>query len=129
MGLQYDNIDSAPSTNAQMSSLQSFTTGPVWSGYQAAPLLSKIGATCPVGSIVVDVDVTRFSQPWYSYITAGSFVAQSNIAVSLANMFSPSRLIIATDGGSAVSPGTPVGKLYVSYTIELIEPEAATVNL
>lgn len=99
MGLQYDNVDATPTSVTQMSALQSYTTGPVWNGFQAGPLLSGFSAPCPDGSIVVNVDVTRFERPWYSYITQASFATQNTIAISLANMFSPARIIFAaTDG-------------------------------
>lgn len=127
IGLQYDNVDATPTSVAQMSALQSYTTGPAWSGYQAAALLSKPNAPCPPGSLVVDVDVARFEKPWYSYISQTQFATQNAVAISLANLFSPARLIFATTDGTATA--VSCGRLYAQYMVELIEPEAAASNL
>lgn len=127
MGLQYDNVDAAPSTVATISALSEYTTGPVWNGFEAASALSRFKSGVPGGSVCVCVDVTRAARPWYPYITQASFQAQANIAVSLSNEFSPARLIILTSDGPVVA--VSAGRVYAQYEIELIEPIAASTNL
>jgi len=125
MALQYDNLDSTPTTDNQMSSLNSFITGPVWSGFEGASCLITDGSV-PAGAIAVCVDVTRFEKPWYSYVTSASFTAAAGVSLIVANAVSPGRLVWSTDLGPASS--VAAGRIYVRYHIELIEAEAASLN-
>jgi len=127
MGLQYDNLDTNPASVTAMSSLAKYTVAPVWSGFQVAPVLSSFGAELPEGSVVVDVDVTKFEKAWYSYVTSAAFTAQSTIAASLGTTLSPARLVIATSDGSGGAINA--GRLIVQYIIELIEPTTPTNNV
>lgn len=122
-------MDATPTTAAQMSALQRYTTGPVWNGYQVAGVMSNCYAKLPDGSIAVDVDCTKFEKPWYSYVDAATFNVQSAASLPTANIFSPARLIVAGDSGTTATPGVVVGRLYASYVIELVQPEASAVNL
>lgn len=126
MGLQYDTLDTSPTTVAQMSALSKYTTGPIWNGYQAAPALSSCRSPIPVGAMVVEVDVNRFSKPWYPYITQTGYTAQTATFPSLGDIFVPAKLIMmSSDGNAALT----VGRVYVQYEIELIEPEPAAMNV
>lgn len=129
MGLQYDNIDSTPTSVSQIAALQSYSGGPIWTGSECSQVLNNPKAIPPPGCVSVDLDVNRLQNPWYPYIEQASFTAQAGISLATANLFSPARLIFATSNGTAASPGTPVGNLMVNYEIELIEPCAAANNL
>lgn len=127
MGLQYDSVDSAPTTVTGISATYRYTSGPVWSGFQVASVLSYPERAPPPEAICCDVDVTRLSLPWYPYITSANFTQQGQIAISTQNSYSPGRLVIVTADGPATS--VAAGRLYAQYSVELIEPVPASQNL
>lgn len=126
MGLQYDSVDSAPTTVTGISATYRYTSGPVWSGFQVASVLSNPDRTPPPEAICCDVDVTRFSLPWYPYITSTNFTQQGLIAISTQNTYSPGRLVLVTADGPSTS--VAAGRLYAQYSVELIEPVASSQN-
>lgn len=126
MGLQYDNVDTAPTSATQMSSMQSFITGPVWSGAEGGKSLASINTPIPESAIFVEVDCQRFSRPWYPYATTATITAQTAIAASLGNEYIPARCVVA--GGDGAGAAVNVGAIYAQYLIELIEPQDPSLN-
>lgn len=123
LGLMYDVTDRAPRLINDMSSLEGFTTGPVWSGSAGAGAIASPQSKIPSDAIAVDVDTTRFKNPWYPW-TAENTVARM-LALDfpqnyIANDAVPFSVRVLTDGSQTTT--TKVGELYVVYTIELIEP-------
>ena len=128
MGFLYDQSDSTPATVAEMAALRGYTTGPVWSGSEAAVMLSDVSRACPPGAICASLDVTKLSKPWYSYVTSTTLTTSITLDPSLGNIYVPARLVILTADGSATD-AVSVGRLYVQYEVELIERIVASDNL
>ena len=127
MGLTYDQYDTVPTNATEMCNLQGYTTGPVWSGAEASTALQNANVMCPPGAICCEVDVSRFTQAWYNYITSVSFTSATTVNVAIGNMYSPVRLVCLTDEGPATAVNA--GKILVQYEIELIEPVTSALNL
>lgn len=127
LGLQYDSLDTAPSTVQAISASYAYTTGPCWSGYQASSALSDFDTSIPEDAIAVEVDVTRFSLSWYPFTTLTAFTAQGTTLLSAQNSYAPGRLVFVTADGTSSTP-IQIGRLYSQYEIEFIEPIAANLN-
>nr|UHS71665.1 MAG: putative coat protein P3 [Sobemovirus sp.] len=126
MGLQYDSMDSAPTNVNAISATYRYTSGPVWSGFQAASVLSHPERAPPPEAICCEVDVTRLTLPWYPYVTQTNFTQQGLVAISTQNSYAPGRLVLVMADGPTTS--VAAGRLYAQYSIELIEPVASSQN-
>nr|UHS71673.1 MAG: putative coat protein P3 [Sobemovirus sp.] len=123
MGVAYDTNDVAGITTlAQISSLQGYTTGALWSGSAGAECLTSPRASCPPGAIVSVVDVKRLEKPYYSYRPSGGVPA----AFDLANTVVPATLVVMVDGTAAAN--TTIGHLHWVYTIQCLEPVPTASN-
>jgi len=121
MGLQYQYTETAPTTIIQAAAYYRSVTSPVWAGYEGAPLLFDSQFKPPMaGAVALDVDVARFSQPWYPV----SFATQSGVD---ADQFVPVSLVISSSGGPTSS--TLVGYVHDVYLVELIEPVPSALNV
>jgi hypothetical protein len=116
--VSYDRSDSAPTTLAGVSASDTATSGPTWmgGGINADKAFRKdLGVD---EMIFVDVDVSRFSQPWY-YVRQQAAVSDSSV---------PAIIYWGQDG--FVTPNAPsTGNWFVSYIIDLLEPVLPASNL
>ncbi len=126
IGLQYDITDALPTTVSQMSMLDRYVTGPVWSGYQVAPALQRFGMALPPGSLAVDVPTGQFAKKWYPVASASQITSQTTISSALGNEFVPVRAIVGSADGP--SSGVAAGRIYLQYDVEFIEPDAPATN-
>jgi hypothetical protein len=123
---QYDSWDTAPSNVFQISAMSHYTTGPVWSGFQAAPCLSHYEGKCPEGSIVADLDISRNDKRYYPFVTLADYNTLVAATIQLGNMYSPAKLQVLTADGTATV--TACGRLYVMYEVEVFEPLIPNLN-
>lgn len=124
MGFLYDSTDSTPSSVGQMSSLQGYTTGPVWGGSEGAKALS--GGAIPPGAISVRLDVSRTAEKWFPYVSSTELATELAVSSALGNTRVPAQLVVATADGPSTS--VTAGRLYTRYEIELIEPKASALE-
>lgn len=121
MGFLYDYADIVPTTVTAMSSLFRYSSGPVWSGTQVSSALKSARAPVAPGAIVSELDVSRLDKPWYSYITPANLTTLVTTNASLGSMYVPARLVVLTADGSSTT-STSIGRIYMQYEIEVIEP-------
>nr|URD27598.1 coat protein [Pistacia sobemo-like virus] len=129
MGYLYDTSDNAPSSLTEISNLDGYSTGPVWSGSVGA--LSLKGDRDYSGSIVSKADTARTSLIWYPFTVQSRIEDAMKVDVVLGNSYSPFSIIIGTAGGENPAEGEDpavVGGLYIVYEVELIEPIAPVLH-
>jgi len=129
MALQYDEPDANPSTLIQMSSQYGFVSAPYWGGGGGAFLLNRREVNSTPESVVCRVDVNKFTEPWYRYITASALATLSGAGATgpaTSNIYIPAILVYSTVGGTATPVGA--GQIYVRYDIDLIEPISSALN-
>jgi hypothetical protein len=138
--LQYDHLDSAPSSLAQVATSDTSSIGPVWFG--GAVNQEKAFDTTLNGdaNVYIDVDVSRFNTEWF-YVRASSAGVSPSSGGSLGGVipagltFSqgsysdseaiPGRIYYGTSGVTGANPGY----LYASYIVEFIEPVDPSLNI
>lgn len=123
MCLRYDESDSTPTSTAQLSVMQGYTTGAIWAGSSGGGLLHSCRSPVPSDAICTTVDTKKFEKPWYRFRVASSIPSDTDVASALI----PATLVVATEGGTATTP-VVVGHIHWSYEIELIEPCAPALN-
>jgi hypothetical protein len=74
-------------------------------------------------AITLDIDCNRFEKPRYNYVATTQFNSYSNPEK---DSVTPILLCLATQGSTAAV--TIAGRVWISYTIELIDPIPAGVN-
>lgn len=123
MGVVYDTSD-VPSvtTLAQISSLQGYATGALWSGRAGAMCLAGSKAACPPDAIVTTVDVNRLEKEYYSFRQSTGVPATADLAINVV----PATLIVAIDGTATTN--NTIGHLHWVYTIQCLEPISAGSN-
>lgn len=126
LSLGYDFNDTVPTLNTAQQAYRSVSTPP-WGGFEGTMLMNSPQAKPGAGSVVVDVDTSRFGSG--SALTYYRFVNQTTFGAANANdknIYCPAYLDYSTFGGPAVQ--ATFGNIYWEYCIELIEPIAASVN-
>jgi len=139
--MQYDSPDSPPADLAGVSASESSVIGNSWYG---GPINSEIAFSKKLtirDNVFIDVDVSRFSQPWY-YIRSTSGHTLNVAALS----GTPTGGIgsLALTGGTTyeyttrpgviyfgtnnVTNAVVAGNLYMSYVLELSEPILGSLN-
>jgi len=127
MGFQYDMADSLPVSVNQLSNLRGYVSGQVWSGSSGLCYVNGTKCLDTGSAISTTLDVSKLGKKWYPFKTSSDYTAAVGVNVNIATPLVPARLVIAMlDGSSATAVST--GRLYVSYTICLIEPTASAIN-
>lgn len=120
MALGYDNQDATGSSILNVQSMYNSVSAPSWGGADGAGALT--GDTFPAitpTTVAMDVDVTRFSLPWYPY----SPTIPSGVD---ANQNVPCYVYLASTGGPATA--TAIGSVFCKFEIEFIEPIPVALN-
>lgn len=134
--IQYDALDSAPTTLAAVLQSEDSCSGPAWFGGVVSTEKAFDRRLSADSNIFVDADCSRLNMPWY-YVR--SSVADTGVALGGTI---PGGLTLGgntTDGTSipcrvfygnnAVTSSTVPGELYVAYEVELVGPIASADNL
>nr|WRQ65410.1 structural protein [Tolivirales sp.] len=117
----YDTGDAVPTTIQQAQQSFRAVSFPVWGGANGCDEPNRPSfASPPVGSAIVDLDVKRFNQAWYSYNPSTNPVT----AGATRNTYVPCFMDLSTGAGSVL----PVGIVMAKYQIEFIEPVAFGLN-
>ena len=127
MGFQYDMADTVPVSVNQLSNLRGYVSGQVWSGSSGLCFINGTRCTDTSSAISTTLDVGRFGKKWYPYKTSSDYTTAVAVDVNLATPLVPARLVIAMLDGSSTT-AVSVGRLYVTYTIHMIEPTASALN-
>lgn len=109
----YDFQDAGGATFVQVAQMKNGISFPPWGG----------GPEAGKDAVVIDVDVKDFDKPRYNYITVASFNALTS---SDKNNYSPVNLATATQGSTAAV--SIAGRIWVDYTIRLIDPIPSAIN-
>lgn len=138
--LQYDYLDSAPTTLAQVATSDTSSIGPVWFGGAVNQEKAFDMSLNGDANVYIDVDVTKFPSDWYFVRTAATGINPSSggtlggvIPAGLTftqGSYSdvdaiPGRIYYGTSGVTGANPGY----LYASYIVEFIEPVDPTLNI
>lgn len=125
MGYLYDLSDSTPTNSSEISTLDGYVSGPIWAGAEGHQILS--GKRNLAAGIASAADVSRVTMPWYPYCKSERITSAINVDPVLGNSYCPFSIVIATGGGEgeAASSG---GNLYMSYTLEMVEPMASKLH-
>ena len=127
MGFQYDMADTLPVSVNQLSNLRGYVSGQVWSGSSGLCYINGTRCLDTANAITTTLDVGQLGKKWYPFKTSTDFTTAVGVNVNIATPLVPARLVIAMlDGSSSTAVST--GRLYVSYTIQLIEPTALALN-
>ncbi|AAQ19971.1 capsid protein [Southern bean mosaic virus] len=127
MGFQYDMADTLPVSVNQLSNLRGYVSGQVWSGSSGLCYINGTRCSDTANAITTTLDVAKLGKKWYPFKTSTDFTAAVGVIVNIATPLVPARLVIAMlDGSSSTAVST--GRLYVSYTVQLIEPTALALN-
>nr|1X36_A Chain A, Coat protein [Sesbania mosaic virus] len=127
MGFQYDMADTVPVSVNQLSNLRGYVSGQVWSG--SAGLCFINGTRCSDTSTAISttLDVSKLGKKWYPYKTSADYATAVGVDVNIATPLVPARLVIALLDGSS-STAVAAGRIYCTYTIQMIEPTASALN-
>jgi len=127
MGFQYDMADTLPVSVNQLSDLRGYVTGQVWSG--ASGLCYINGTKCLDTSTAISttLDVSKLGKKWYPYKTSSDYTTAVGVNINFGTPLVPARLVIGMLDGSSTT-AVSVGRLYVTYTVHLIEPTASALN-
>lgn len=123
MALQYDGNDTLASTPEELSVMNGHAGGPLWSGTAGCKL---VGASItnenskPPQAIATVVDVNKFPKRWYNYTS-------QNLTGDSITIYCPCDLQYGVTAGVTPAAGG-IGRLWISYEIELIEPIPAGLN-
>ena len=128
MGFQYDMADTLPVSVNQLSNLKGYVTGPVWEGQSGLCFVNNSKCSDTSRAITIALDTNEVSEKRYPFKTATDYTTAVGVNANIGNILVPARLVIAMEGGSS-STAVNTGRLYASYTIRLIEPIAAALNL
>nr|QDH87102.1 MAG: hypothetical protein H4Rhizo433487_000002 [Riboviria sp.] len=137
----YDPKDIAPASLAQVAASESSVIGNSWYGGPINPDSAFSKGLTLRDNIYLDVDCTRFTQPWY-YVrandnatsntvtligtaTGGNGTLAINSGATYEYTARPGTIYYGSDG---VTNGVVAGTIYMSYAVELYEPIAAAVN-
>lgn len=110
----FDRQDAPSATFVQVASMTGGVTTPPWGG----------GPFAGPGAVRVVVDCSRFDKPRYSYMTTANFNA---LTASDQNNYCPVTLARATQGNTA--GGAVMGRVWADYSIELLDPIVAGLNV
>ena len=128
MGFQYDMADTLPVDVNQLSNLKGYVTGPVWEGQSGLCFINDTKCSDSSRAISLTLDVNEVSEKRYPYKTASDYTAAVGVNPNLGTFLVPARLVIAMEGGNSTT-AVSTGRLYVTYSIRLIDPIAAALNV
>jgi hypothetical protein len=136
MQVTYDWMDNAPSSLAQTLASDDSAAGPAWFGGAINATKAFSPGLTADSNIFVDVDCTKFAEPYY-YVRDTGVTQSSGGGVSAgAQTFTPGTVADPTAipcrvfyGNNGVSSSVVPGELYASYIIELLEPIASAQGL
>ena len=139
LDMEYDYLDTAPTTLALVASSDTSSIGPVWFGGAVNQEKAFDKTLNGDANIYIDVDVTKFPNTWYFVRTSNAGVAPSSggalggvIPAGLTFTQGavtdpeavPGRIYYGTSGVTGANPGY----LYASYICEFIEPTDPSLN-
>lgn len=127
LGFQYDMADTVPVSVNQLSNLRGYVSGQVWSGSSGLCFINGTRCTDTSSAISTTLDVSKLGKKWYPYKTSSDYTTAVGVDVNIATPLVPARLVIAMLDGSS-STAVNAGRLYVTYTLQLIEPIASALN-
>lgn len=113
MGNYYDWQDAGGATFLQTAQMKNGISFPPWGG----------GPEFGADAVTIDVDVKDFDKPRYNYVTVATFNALTS---SDKNNYAPVNLAIATQGSTAAV--SIAGRIWIGYTIRLIDPIPSGIN-
>lgn len=126
IAFQEDPLDNTPTTMGQMLTSEQAMYCPVYAGADGGTYLQKFGAppgnivsfTIPPRCIKDENGAHKVYKMCKGSTLVGIYAGLNNAEVSTAQMYSPGKLIVATEG---VAAGT-VGQVFVRYRIKLMGP-------
>lgn len=124
LAVTYDRRDLSAGTMLDAATIFRSVSSPIWGGFDGLNHI-KPGPFKKAGPGVVctDVDTSHLTQPYYIFATTSSFNLMSTTDQ---NVYCPASLDVYTNGGPAAA--TEVGKVWIHYEIELIDPITSNVN-
>jgi hypothetical protein len=137
-----DPRDTAPANLAQVTASESAVVGNAWYGGPLNPDVAFSKQLTLKDNIYLDVDCTRFTQPWY-YVRATVGATSNTVTLSGTATGGNGTLAIASGGtyDYTARPGTiyfgtdsitntvVAGNMYVAYICEFSEPILASTNV
>nr|1SMV_A Chain A, Sesbania Mosaic Virus Coat Protein [Sesbania mosaic virus]1SMV_B Chain B, Sesbania Mosaic Virus Coat Protein [Sesbania mosaic virus]1SMV_C Chain C, Sesbania Mosaic Virus Coat Protein [Sesbania mosaic virus] len=128
MGFQYDMADTVPVSVNKLSNLRGYVSGQVWSGSAGLCFINNSRCSDTSTAISTTLDVSELGKKWYPYKTSADYATAVGVDVNIATDLVPARLVIALLDGSS-STAVAAGRIYDTYTIQMIEPTASALNL
>jgi len=121
MGLKYDPADTTTTSFADISVMQGYVTGPVWSGREGAKCLT--GGACPSGAVCVMVDPKRFLESTYPYRAAENTDSSGDDRGVTRSISVPCQLVVGVESadGAADDP-VKLGRIYWVYDLVMYDP-------
>lgn len=114
MGQSFDRQDAAAFTYLQCASLNGGVSFPPWAG----------GPPFGPGSVSTFIDCSRFDKPRYAYTSITTFSALTS---SDQNNYCPVTLAFASQGSTPAV--ATAGRFWCAYTIDLMDPIVAGINV
>nr|BBD74052.1 coat protein [Soybean yellow common mosaic virus] len=127
MGFQYDMADTVPVSVNQLSNLRGYVSGQVWSGSSGLCFINGTKCLDTSSAISTTLDVSKLGKKWYPYKTSTDYTTAVGVDANIATPLVPARLVIAMLDGTSTT-AVNAGRLYVTYTIQLVEPIASALN-
>lgn len=121
LAINYDRSGDAAASTMNHVLTQSFAVSGAPHANNPSSDLSNLQSRIPPGSLAIDVDVQRFQNPWYPFISSNAFDSKGAMATP---DYVPCNLLIAH---TADKKGV-LGRVWLSYVIELIEPTTPELN-
>lgn len=138
INIDYDSLDTAPSSLAQVLQSEDSCSGPAWFGGVVSSEKAFDKRLPSDSNIFVDADVSKMGMNWYMVRTT---LTDLQVSLSGTPTGGLGTLTLAGNtvdsaalpchvfyGNNAVTSSTVPGELYVAYEIQLIEPTYAAGN-
>jgi hypothetical protein len=113
-GTYFDRQDALAATFVQVSQMTGGVSTPPWGG----------GPFAGPGAVRIDIDCARFDKPRYSFLGTTPFAA---LSTSDQNNYCPVSMARATQGNTV--GGSIMGRVWLSYTVELMDPIPSGLNV
>lgn len=124
LAITYDRRDIVASTMMDAGTIYDSVSSPVWGGSNGLHHMKpgKFAKAGP-GVVCADMDPSHLTQPYYNFAVTSTF---NGMTTNDQNSYCPASLDVYTNGGPALA--TEVGKVWIHYEIELVDPMSSILN-
>lgn len=124
LAMIYDRRDNTAANMSEACNIHNAVSAPYWGGVEGLSFTKTGPFLKPTPGVVsTDMDASHISIPYYPFSTTAAFGA---LTTADQNTCCPVSLDVYVNGGPSA---TEVGKVWIHYEIELVDPITPTMNV